>query len=99
MPPAPATPAPAPPRPAEPAMPPMPPMPPVPPVPVHVEGPGGVSVPPPAQVFADAVGTVTLIVALVALIAWAVNDTPPAGSVNDCPTAMPSKEPVPVVAG
>jgi hypothetical protein len=38
-------------------------------VPVHVAGPGGVSVPPPAQVFAALVGTVTLIVALVALIA------------------------------
>jgi hypothetical protein len=72
-------------------------MPPVPPP--HVEGPGGVNVPPPAQVFAELVGTVTLIVALVALIACAVNDTPPAGSLNVCPTAKPSNWVVPFVEG
>jgi hypothetical protein len=73
-------------------------VPPAPP-PLHVEGPGGVSVPPPAQVFAALVGTETLIVALVALIACAVNDTPPAGSLNVCPTAKPSNCVVPVVEG
>jgi hypothetical protein len=59
---------------------------------VHVDGPGAVSVPPPMHEFSPFVGTVTEIVALVALRASRVNETPPAGSVNVCPTLIPSKE-------
>jgi hypothetical protein len=49
---------------------------------VHVAGPGAVMLPPPAQVFAEFVGTVTVMLALDALSESTRNETLPAGSVN-----------------